>query len=110
MQTMNLHEAAEFLRMHPEVLRKKARTGDLPGAKPGKCWVFLKDDLVQYVRSMYAVPRQALQVTLTKEYQTCHLSNAVVRGGLISPHRRDSALDARLAQVIKTKRRSSMIK
>ena len=39
-----------------------------PGAKPGRCWIFIEDDLAEYVRSLYAPPRQALQVTLRKEW------------------------------------------
>lgn len=45
MQTLNLLEAATFLRMHPEELRRRAKLGHIPGAKPGKSWVFLQDDL-----------------------------------------------------------------
>ena len=40
-RTLDLNEAAEFLRMSPAVLRQKARAGIIKGAKPGKRWVFL---------------------------------------------------------------------
>jgi excisionase family DNA binding protein len=50
--TFLLKEAAAFLHMSPEVLRRKATTGEIPGAKPGKCWVFLKSDLVEYLHSI----------------------------------------------------------
>ena len=63
MRTLDLQEAAEFLRVHPETLRQLARTGKVPGAKVGRAWVFLEDDLVQYLRSLYPQPRQALRVT-----------------------------------------------
>ena len=36
MQTLDLHEAAEFLKMNPEVLRRKAKAGLIKGSKPGK--------------------------------------------------------------------------
>ena len=81
MRTLNLTEAAIFLRMHPEEVRRRAKLGQLPGAKPGKSWVFLENDLVEYVRSLYAKPRQALQVTNGKE-NSCHSLNAVIRGSL----------------------------
>ncbi len=42
-----------FLNMSPEVLRQKVKAGDVPGAKPGKCWVFLEDDLAEYIRTAY---------------------------------------------------------
>ena len=53
MKTLNLQEAAAFLNMSPEVLRQKVKAGDVPGAKPGKCWVFLEDDLAEYIRTAY---------------------------------------------------------
>ncbi|HHG91039.1 MAG TPA: DNA-binding protein, partial [Devosia sp.] len=51
MNSMNLEEAADFLKMSAEDLRRKAKTGRIPGAKPGKQWVFLETDLVAYLRS-----------------------------------------------------------
>jgi len=57
MKTLNLQEAAAFLQMNPEALRQKAKAGDIPGAKPGTCWVFLAEDLVEYLRSLYPTPR-----------------------------------------------------
>src|SRR6187401_666841 len=95
MKTLSLSEAAVFLKLHPEELRRRAKRGLAPGAKVGKCWVFIDDDLAEYLRSFYASPRQALRVTWRKEYE-CHSSNAVVRGGLISPHQAASVLDVLL--------------
>ncbi len=107
MRTLDLTEAAALLKMHPEEVRRRAKLGQLPGAKPGKSWIFLEDDLAEHIRSLYAVPRQALQVTLRKEKHSCHLSNAVVRGGSISPRQQASALDVLLEQVTKSKRKNS---
>jgi hypothetical protein len=107
MNSLDLKQAAAFLKMHPEEVRRRARLGLLPGAKPGKAWVFLEDDLVAYVRARYASSRQALQVTSPKEQQTSHSSNAEVRGGSTSPRHQESALDALLIQAVKRKPRSS---
>ncbi|MFY0083443.1 helix-turn-helix domain-containing protein [Acinetobacter baumannii] len=109
MHTLSLDQAATFLRMHPEELRRRAKLGLIPGAKPGKSWVFLEDDLADYLRSLYAKPRQALQVTSSKELKQCHLSNATTYGGLTSPHRAVSELDALLQRKIKSKHKNSMI-
>ena len=46
MNTLDLKRAAEFLKMRPEEVRRRARMGLLPGAKAGKRWVFIDDDLV----------------------------------------------------------------
>src|ERR1700674_1531668 len=83
LRTLSLAEAAAVLRMHPEEVRRRAECGAIAGAKPGRCWIFIEDDLAEYVRSFYATPRQALQVTLRKEMQ-CHFANAAVSGGSTS--------------------------
>ena len=83
MKTLGLKEAAAFLRCHPEELRRRARAGAVPGAKVGRAWVFLEDDLADFLRSLYPQSRQALQVTLRKEMQ-CHFANAAGSGGSVS--------------------------
>ena len=85
MTTLELKQAAVFLRCHPEELRRRAKAGIVPGAKVGRAWVFLEDDLASYLRSLYPRPRQALQVTLRKESE-CHFANAAVFGGSTSMH------------------------
>jgi helix-turn-helix protein len=62
MKTLNLREAAAFLHMHPEELRTRAKRGITPGAKIGRCWVFIDADLAEFIRSQYPVRRQALPV------------------------------------------------
>lgn len=85
MRTLVLQEAAAFLKIHPEELRRRAKLGQIPGAKVGRAWVFLEDDLVGHLRSLYARPRQALQVTL-KEVE-CHFASEAESGGSTSsPH------------------------
>ena len=53
MHTLNLKQAAVFLKMHPVTLQSKAKAGEIPGAKPGKSWVFIDEDLANYIRSQY---------------------------------------------------------
>jgi hypothetical protein len=106
MKTLNLDEAAQFLKLHPEEVRRRAKVGIIPGVKLGKRWVFIEDDLVAYLRSLYATPRQALQVG-HEEKQICHSVNVVRRGGLVSPHQAASELDALLQLKIKPKHRNS---
>ena len=45
MHTLNLKQAAVFLKMHPVTHQSKAKAGEIPGAKPGKSWVFIDEDL-----------------------------------------------------------------
>jgi len=54
MKSLSLNQAASFLQMSPSTLRDKVKSGLVPAAKPGKRWVFLEDDLVTFIRSLYA--------------------------------------------------------
>ena len=53
MITMNRTEAAKLLNMHPITLLQKVHAGIIPAAKPAKSWVFIQDDLMEYLRSIY---------------------------------------------------------
>ena len=44
-RTLDLQEAANFLHMHPDTMQRRAKAGLIPGAKPGRGWVFLEEDL-----------------------------------------------------------------
>src|ERR1700683_5548600 len=83
LRTLTLDEAAAFLHMHPEEVRTRTKRGLIPGAKTGRRWVFLEIDIVEFVRSLYPVRRQALQVT--SQEVVCHLESAVRSGGSTSP-------------------------
>lgn len=107
MNTLDLQQAAAFLKMHPEEVRRRACSGQLPGAKAGKRWVFIDADLADYLRSLYAVTRQALRVTLGKEIGECHFANAVARGGSISPRQAARELENRLKRRFAKPRRST---
>ena len=85
-RSLGVNEAAQFLRMHRVTLLEKARSGEIPGAKPGKSWVFLEADLAAYLRSLYPQQWRALQGD-SMEVSPCHSSNAKTRliGGSNSP-------------------------
>ena len=82
MQTLDLKEAAIFLKMSPEGLRRKAAQGKIPGAKPGKRWCFNQDDLAEYLRSHYSYPANTSWGVDRRT--TCHSTREETRGGLIS--------------------------
>src|SRR5690348_13615495 len=86
MRTLDLQEAAAFLRMSPAVLRGHAREGRLQAAKPGKRWVFLEEDLATYLRQLYARRRQAPLSGSNVEESIWESTNAVMSGGSTSPH------------------------
>lgn len=65
MNTLTLKEAAALLKMCPEALRRKAKMGEIPGAKPGKCWCFLEGDLIVYLRQCYAPSANSRRLPLS---------------------------------------------
>lgn len=50
MRTFDIHECAEFLKVDESTACKMAASGELPGAKIGRAWVFLEDELTEYLR------------------------------------------------------------
>jgi len=79
-ETLDLNAAADFLKMSPSALRYKAKQGIISGAKPAKRWVFLKSDLVSYLKSLYPSFGQA-PLSDISEIEICHSINAAKHGG-----------------------------
>jgi excisionase family DNA binding protein len=50
MKTFDLFECADFLKVDRNTVLKLAGTGEIPGAKIGRAWVFLEDDVVAFLR------------------------------------------------------------
>ena len=50
---MTVEDAAAYLQMHPETVREKLRTQELPGRKIGRTWRLLKADLDAYLRGEF---------------------------------------------------------
>ena len=48
--TLDLKEAADFLKISQTTAQEMAASGELPGAKIGRAWVFLQEDLVDWLR------------------------------------------------------------
>jgi excisionase family DNA binding protein len=89
MRTYTLKEAASFLKIHPDTLRERALKGTIPGAKIGKAWVFIEDDIARYLRSQYA--SQAIEdrqgLNEVKEVRCQSLNGVVSIGSGLSHHR-----------------------
>lgn len=90
MQSLDLIEAAQFLKMNAEVLRRKAKAGDIPGKKPGKHWVFIREHLADFISGRNNQHGRELRVIdgfkpTHEEIRKCQSTNAAKRGGLNSP-------------------------
>ena len=74
--------------MSPEGLRKKAKAGFVPGAKPGKHWVFLTQDLVEHIRqgydSRWQAPSQRSILWQQQQNQSTSLSGKAQKHGGIA--------------------------
>jgi len=62
METLDLNETAQLLKMNPEALRRIAKRGDIPARKIGKKWVFSVSALEDWFRRSYTEDRQLSQV------------------------------------------------
>lgn len=87
LRTLSLPEAAQFLGVHKETARNLAASHRLPGAKVGRSWRFLEDDLVTYLRSLYSGDASQGVVNHRSNKTTWHSTNVTVFGGLTSPTR-----------------------
>jgi hypothetical protein len=73
MVSFDLIEAAAFLKIHCESLRRLAVNGEVPARKVGKRWVFIREHLADYVSGRYIQSREGLRVIdggKTMEQQT----------------------------------------
>ena len=59
MKTYDIHEAADFLKIDRSTALELAKLGTLPGAKVGRAWVFMEDELVAYLRDATRKQTQA---------------------------------------------------
>lgn len=85
--TLNAVDAAAVLHADPETVLLLARKGDLPGAKIGKSWVFLRSDVLEYLSNR--VKRETEQRRMA-----CASSAPVAVLAMKSPSRRRRMLPA----------------
>jgi hypothetical protein len=97
MKTLDLNQAAELLKLHPQTVLQRSRAGEIPAAKPGKCWVYIEEDLLNWLRSFYGSPRRNEQAHPLPE-ATCYTKERQARsGGSDSPRPMDTKYAALLA-------------
>ena len=106
METYNLDEAARFLHMSPSALRQKAKAGEIPGSKPAKRWVFLRADLVAYLREKAKAVAAAAKRSAGN--LVCLSTNGAGSGGFESRRRMVSEYEDRLRLRIAKKPKSFM--
>ena len=73
-RTMNVEEAADYLRMPVNTLYMKLQKGEVPGSKPGKRWVLFNEELDKWLE---VKRRNAVPMTTEEE-----------NGAILASHRR----------------------
>jgi excisionase family DNA binding protein len=87
--TLDLPAAAAFLNLHPSTLQARAKAGKIPGCKPGRAWVFLRSDLIAYLKGLQCP------------------STASEPSGTLTSRQAEAALDALLGPQTGGRRRST---
>ena len=70
MKTLDIDQCAEFHKINRAAASQLAIIGDLPGARIGPAWVFLEDDLVEYLRALIRRQQRERQSAKTENKQT----------------------------------------
>lgn len=96
MKTLTLQQAAEFLHCNPETVRRLAQANKIPSAKLGRKWVFIEQDLAQYIRNQYSNAESVVQVVDNDEESLCQSTLETTSGGLISQHQTEVEYNALL--------------
>ncbi|MQR02472.1 helix-turn-helix domain-containing protein [Glaciimonas soli] len=78
MRTLDVDECAEFLKVERSTVLKLAGEGKLPGAKIGRAWVFLEDDLVEYVRTQ-------VRAQMRERQAKAEISDMLERSAAVTP-------------------------
>lgn len=86
MNTLNIEQAAEFLGAHKETIRRLVASKEIPGVKIGKKWIFIEQDLVEYMRSKYSTGVTS-QGAAQRSKQEWRFTKEIPLGGLVSPIR-----------------------
>ena len=82
-KTLDIDGAAKFFKAHKETIRRLASSGELPGVKIGRSWVFIEEDLVMYIRNKYS-NRDASQGVNIRSIDIWHSTKETESGGRIS--------------------------
>ena len=104
-------EAASFLKVHYTTLLQMVKQGELPAAKFGRSYVFIKEDLEEAIRSRYSVNGSATQVNDNGGIHKCRYTEGlkVVTGGLMSRSQLEKECGNLLTPKTKKKQQNSSL-
>jgi excisionase family DNA binding protein len=112
MVSFDLNEAADFLKMHRESLRRLAISGEVPARKVGKKWVFIREHLADYVSGRYIQQGGGLRVIdggKTQEQVVWQSKKEMVSGTSTSSHQTGSVYEELLGLKTSNKHKNCTI-
>jgi len=74
-ETMDLQSAADYLGAKTETISQLARKGELPGAQIGKGWIFLKEDVLDFLRRRIAAETEVRRAMRESEGEALQKGN-----------------------------------
>jgi hypothetical protein len=86
MMTLNLDEAASFLRLTVNEILSRVATGSLPAAKMNDEFLFIDTDLADYLRSHYQVSNSNVPSILVNNFQTTQVNKSNILFKDLVPH------------------------
>jgi excisionase family DNA binding protein len=110
MQTLNAHEAAEFLRIHYNTVVIYAKKGKIPGRLVGGQWRFIKEHLADWISGNYTVQQAPIERTELKIItggKQCQSTSAANIGGSISRPQVESTYNDLLKLKTNNRRKNS---
>lgn len=66
-ETMDLATVASYLGARTETVAQLARKGELPGAQIGKGWIFLREDVLRFLRDRIARETESRRAARIKD-------------------------------------------
>lgn len=91
-ETLDLNGVAALLIAEPETVVQYARTGELPGTRVGKGWIFLREDVLGFLRQRIdrdtEMRRLAHADAIAKKNQPKARSTPGVLGVLAAPRKK----------------------
>jgi hypothetical protein len=78
-ETLDLHGVAALCKAEAETIAHYARSGELPGTKMGKSWVFLRDDVITFLRKRIAEETEARRVKNTDADESVQSAAVLIR-------------------------------
>ncbi|MFC1631214.1 helix-turn-helix domain-containing protein [Candidatus Omnitrophota bacterium] len=58
---LTVHQVAKYLNLVPDTIYRKARAGEIPAVKMGKCWRFPKDTLDKWLNDRALEPNGSVK-------------------------------------------------